>query len=165
MLDFRTTKAAIRTETLQLVLIETGKIYLAVRASSIKRLQRINLSELDLPERGIHPALCAYIYSSNLPIFDLAQLLGLGNTNYNTEIQILITERGNRQAGFIVDQAQEVVQIGLNELDVLPTIVERSRLRPAAWAIWRRSTTDIMVLIEPTECFTAEEWQIVINKG
>ncbi|MEI6044774.1 MAG: chemotaxis protein CheW [Chloroflexota bacterium] len=165
MLDFRLKNTEAIAEVIQLVLVEIGKTTLAVRASNVKRLQQINLNELELPNRGIHPALSAYVYSNDLPIFDLGQLLGLGSTNYQAESQLLIIEQANRRAGFLVDQAQEVVQVELDELDLLPELVERSRLRPAAWALWRKSTKDIIILIEPTECFTIEEWQIVINKG
>lgn len=165
MLEFGAKEMVTRAETLELVLLETGNTSLAVRATSVKRLQRIGSADLRLAGRGIHSALCGYLYTASLPVFDMADLLGLGHTPPANEYQLLVTEYGNRRAGFVVEQAQEVLRAGFNELDVLPPVVARARLRPAAWALWRKSPEELIVLIEPTECFTAEEWQHVLDKG
>jgi chemotaxis signal transduction protein len=165
MLDHVTKNTASRSEVLELVLVETGQTFLAVRASGIKRLQRISRGELQKPEQEVHPALWGYLPPTDLPVFDLAQLLELGSIAPGKEYQILIIERDGYRAGFIVGQAQEVLRAGLDELDVLPALVERSRLRPAVWALWRRTKQDLTILVEPTDCLTAEEWQCVLNKG
>lgn len=154
-------------ENLELVLIEVGVTRLAVRAASIKRLQRMNLLELESPGPEAHPALRGFVYSNSLPVFDLAQLLGFESAtlNYKKDEQILIIERGERRAGFVVEQAQEVIRAALSELDTLPLLVQESLLRPAAWALWRKSKEEIIILVEPTECFSDTEWSHVINKG
>lgn len=156
-----------RVESLEVVLIELGNTRLAVRAANIKRLQRLNLFELEAPGPQAHPALRGYIYSNNMPIFDLAQLFELEDAppRYKKEDQILIINYRGRAAGFVVEQAQEVIRVGLNEVDPLPAIVEESRSRPAAWALWRKSQEELIILVEPTECFSADEWSQVTNKG
>jgi chemotaxis signal transduction protein len=166
MQDFRSMGLLPSLETLELVLIKLNDTDFGVRASSVKRLQRLNPSELESPDPDAHPALRGYVYNSKLPILDLRRLLEPGNepTSLNKEEQIIIVEYDNRRAGFIVDQAQEVMRAGLAELDVLPLIVERSRLRPAAWALWRKKD-EIIILVEPTECFSADEWSQVLDKG
>ncbi len=167
MLDFSTPGIANAAQAMELILIEAGQRRFAIRASSIKRLQRIKLAELEAPAPQAPRALCGYLKLTNLPIFDLTILLGLETSPVALEAPILIASYGNRQAGFIVEQTHEVKRAGLNELDVLPRIVEQARLRPAAWALWRNPEVkdQIIILIEPTECLTAEEWNNGINKG
>ncbi len=165
MVDFETAILAsqLKTETLELVLIRLGEHYFGIRAAAVQRLEKLSLALLLRPEFESHPALCGFLRVNQLPVFDLARLLGL-ESRVMPE-QLLQMESGGRRAGFMVEQAAEVVRVGLDELALIPAIIEQHRLRPAAWALWRKSEQEIIVLIEPIESLSAEEWQQISKQG
>jgi len=165
MLDLMT--LSLKNETLELLIVRVAEVQLAIRSSSIKRLENFRLKALNKVDKIGHPALLGYISPNFTAVFDLARLLKLetpGSANEpdetgKKESQLLQIEYKGYLAGFVVDQAQEVVRVNLAELDVLPSVVEKARLRPAAWALWRKDEQEILILIEPTEAISAEEWE------
>ena len=149
--------------SLEVLVVQTGGIWLAVRATRVGRLRRYNPSDVIPSETTSIPAFLGIIGSLGLPLLNLATLLDLESESLGQEAQVLVMEHDGLAAGFVVEVAQEIERAELQTLRLLPPLIEELRLKPAIWALWQRTPETLIPLVEPLSILTEAEWQLVMG--
>lgn len=149
--------------TLEVLVIQTGGMWLAVRAARVGRLRRYNPADLIKSELAPVPGFIGFIGSLGLPLLNLATLLQLEDGALGSEAQVLIVDQPGFTAGFVVEIAQEIERAELQTLRLLPPLIEQLSLRPAIWALWQRTPDTIIPLLEPLNVLNEAEWQLLIK--
>jgi chemotaxis signal transduction protein len=142
---------------LELLLIQIEEELFAIRALQVLRLLRATSLQAST-ELKPHPALLGVLEGANLPVFDLSKLLNLGLHAPTGTDQVLIIQNNMRVIGLRVSTVKEVIRTSITELAPLPYIIEANRERPVAWALLFTNEKTV-ILIEPTELLTEQEWQ------
>lgn len=150
---------SVQTERLELLLIETGSSQYAIRAAHIMRLTKETSLQLrnDKTPSENQEAYIGYIRQLDIPVYDLALLLGesVPDDSQGNEQVIIMNDPdvGQQAFGFRVSNTAEVVSVNFNELVALPEIVEYNKIKPFVWAFWRKinneNDSEIISLIDP----------------
>jgi chemotaxis signal transduction protein len=148
---------------MEVLVVQTGGMWLAVRASRVGRLRRYNPADLIKSEMAPVPGFMGFIGSLGLPLLNLATLLQLEDNNLGSEAQVLVVDQLGFTAGFVVEVAQEIERAELQALRLLPPLIEQLSLRPAVWALWQRTPDAIIPLLEPLNVLNEAEWQLLVK--
>jgi chemotaxis signal transduction protein len=149
----------VQTERLEILLIEVGSNQYALRAAHVMRLTKETSLQLrnDKTPSENPEAYIGYIRQIDLPVYDLALLMGESETGENQgNAQVILMndpDVGEQAFGFRVSNTAEVVSVNLNELIALPEIVEYNKIKPFVWAFWckinNENESEIISLIDP----------------
>lgn len=145
----------LQQEKLELLLIEVDAVEYALRAAQVVRLiPSASLVIQTGAEREFdHPAFIGCMSQLNLPVFDVAVLLGLNETpTWNDSDQIVVMrslETVDWVVGMRVTSSAEVSAVTLNQLVALPLVVEYNQISLATWALWLRGDDTITALVDP----------------
>ena len=154
--------------TIEVLLIESNQSRLALRANHILRLHQFDPSAI-LPAEPAAPSYLRGFFDWRgvyLPLVDLAILLGLkSNLDLADTQQILMLEQAGQVVGLLVESAQQIERVAVADIILLPPIIEQNRLKPVVWALWRRSETELIPLIEPSAALSPDEWQSLSQQG
>jgi len=146
---------------MEVLVVQTGGLWLAIRAVRVGRLRRYNPSDLVTSETTIIPGFLGFIGSLQVPLLSLATLLNLESAPLGSEAQVLIIDRPDFSVGFVVEVAQEIERAELPTLRLLPPLIERMSLKPAVWGLWQRTPDIIIPLLEPLNVLSEAEWQLL----
>lgn len=137
---------------LEILVIRVAGQWFGVRSDRYLRLQSFEVARLKAPDEPAltHLAgLLGELGAARLPVFDLAHLLDLPThppaPPVGQLIQITLNERG---FGFAIDEAQEIQRVALAQLKQLPPIIKQLRFRPVVWAVWQRSSAELIPLLD-----------------
>ncbi len=149
----RANPPAAKITALELLVIRLGGQWFGVRSDTNLRLLSFEAARLMPPANpalGQLPGLLGVLgEDAQLPVFDLAHLLALTPPPQAAPPGQLIQVTLNRRAfGFAIDQAQEIQRVALAELKQLPPFMQQLRSRPVVWAVWQRSSTELMPLLD-----------------
>ncbi len=152
---------ALAGNKLELLVIQSGESKLAIRAAAINRLRRFKLAEIQPLDNQTIPGGLGHIPSQNLPVLHLAGLLGLDNSQPLDEAtcQIIVTEFQGQDVGFVVEQAHEMERAELQDIHLLPAVIEQLLYKPAVWALWQPSPENIVPLVDLSLTLNSSEWQ------
>ena len=149
--------------TLEVLLIKLDAQLFALRARQIIRLQQFKADQL-LPSTNIQlPYLHGLLgwRGTYLPLLDLATLLELTPGSLDDSQQVLVLEQVGQPVGLLVQAAQQIERFNLADLHLLPPLIEQNLLKPAVWALWKRSPTELIPLFDPGALLSQTEWQAV----
>jgi chemotaxis signal transduction protein len=148
----RVNPPAAKITALELLVIRLGGQWFGVRSDTNLRLLSFEAARLMPPADpalGQLPGLLGVWGKEQMPVFDLAHLLGLAPPPQAVPPGQLIQVTLNRRAlGFVIDQAQEIQRVTLAELKQLPPFIQQLRSRPVVWAVWQRSPTELIPLLD-----------------
>jgi hypothetical protein len=137
---------------LEVLIIRVAGQWFGLRSDRQIRLLQIGTSPLNKPA---DPALAQLagllgeLGTTGLPVFDLAYLLKLPSDPAASPSGQLVQLTLNGHAfGFAIEQAQEIQRIPLTQIHQLPPLIKNLQIRPAVWAVWQRSQSELIPLLD-----------------
>ena len=95
--------------------------------------------QISLPPH-LERAFLGWLKDKTVPVFRLDSLLDLETHERDLE-RVILTRYGPHSIGFAVEQVFEVQSVGLQQLELLPPLIELALERPTVWVLLRLDAT------------------------
>lgn len=136
--------------TLEILVFRVAGQWFGLRGDRQLHLRNFDYRKLQPPSDPALAQLARFLGElDGLPVFDLAQLLKIDiEPKTNPAGQLMWLNLGGMNCGFVIDEAQAIQRVPLNELKLLPLVIRQLNLIPAVWAVWQRAKDDLIPLLD-----------------
>lgn len=136
----------IMNQTIKAIIFKISKQKYGINVKdihSIEREQKITL----IPQTPSHVKGVIHLRGLIIPVIDLKEWLALGETESTQETRILIVSIDERQIGIMVDEATDVIDLDLSNMESTPEVVQSNNNNIVKGIAKHHDTLIIMVKI------------------